>query len=126
MGAASLSQADAQKKSQRAAEQDRADIADARQQWRTQRDEWRPDNLVFVDETGASTKMTIEAGSGEELHTAVVDARGHAKAVEFDLVHPLRACGGFWTGWESWGGTNRARVASRRDRPDLTAETLNA
>ena len=36
----------------------------------------------------------IEAGSGEELHTAVVDARGHPEAVQFDLVHPLRPCGG--------------------------------
>ena len=30
----------------------------ARQQWRARQAEWRPDNLVFVDETGASTKMT--------------------------------------------------------------------
>ncbi len=47
----------ARKKSQRAAEQDRADVAEAREQWRAQQGEWRPNNLVFVDETGASTKM---------------------------------------------------------------------
>ena len=57
-GRGSVISADAQKKSQRAAEQDRPDIAEARQQWRARQAEWRPHNLVFVDETGASTKMT--------------------------------------------------------------------
>ena len=33
----------------------------------------------------------IEAGPGKELHAAIVDARGHAIAVEFDFVDPLRA-----------------------------------
>jgi hypothetical protein len=31
---------------------------------------------------------------------AIVNARGHAKAVELDLVHPLRPDGGFSTGLE--------------------------
>ena len=33
----------------------------------------------------------VEAGSGQELHAAIVDARGHAIAVELDFVDPLRA-----------------------------------
>ena len=32
----------------------------------------------------------VEPGPGQELHAAVVDARGHAIAVQLDLVHPLR------------------------------------
>ena len=32
----------------------------------------------------------VEAGSGEELHAPVVDARGHAIAVQLDFVNPLR------------------------------------
>ena len=32
-------------------------------------------------------------GPGQKLHAAIVDARGHAIAVELDLVHPLRPRG---------------------------------
>ena len=32
----------------------------------------------------------VEAGPGQQLHTAVVDARGHTIAVQLDLVQPLR------------------------------------
>jgi transposase len=84
VGAGPSSRADAQKKSQRAAEQDRADIAQARQQWRAQQAEWRPDNLVFVDETGASTKMTRLYGRcprGERLVAPV--PWGHWKTTTF-------------------------------------------
>jgi hypothetical protein len=49
----------------------------------------------------------------------MIDPRRHAEAVEFDLVHPLRAAGGFSTGWESCGGTNCGRGAFRRERPAL-------
>jgi hypothetical protein len=31
-----------------------------------------------------------EPGSGQQLRMAVVDARGHAKAVQFDFMQPLR------------------------------------
>ena len=33
--------------------------------------------------------LQIEPGSSQQLHTAVVDARGDAKAVELDLMEPL-------------------------------------
>jgi transposase len=84
MGARASSRADAQKKSQRAAEQDRADIAEAREQWRVQQAEWRAQNLVFVDETGASTKMTRLYGRclrGERLVAPV--PWGHWKTTTF-------------------------------------------
>ena len=72
------------KKSQRAAEQDRLDIAEARQQWRARQAEWRADNLVFVDETGASTKMTRLYGRcprGKRLVSPV--PWGHWKTTTF-------------------------------------------
>ena len=40
-----------------AAEQDRPDVAAARQAWRELAPALDPDKLVFIDETGASTKM---------------------------------------------------------------------
>jgi transposase len=55
----------------------------ARQQWPAQQDEW-PDNLVFVDETGASTKMTRLYGRcprGERLVAPV--PWGHWKTTTF-------------------------------------------
>jgi transposase len=45
------------KKSAHAAEQDRPDVAAARQAWRELAPQLDPDKLVFIDETGASTKM---------------------------------------------------------------------
>jgi len=35
----------------------------------------------------------VEAGPSQKLHSAVIDARGHAKAVEFDFMQPLRPRG---------------------------------
>jgi transposase len=40
-----------------AAEQDRPDVAAAREAWRSLAPQLDPDKLVFIDETGASTKM---------------------------------------------------------------------
>jgi transposase len=42
----------------RAAEQDRADIAQARDEWRAGQPDLNPENLVFIDETGAKTNLT--------------------------------------------------------------------
>jgi transposase len=41
----------------RAAEQDRADIAEAREEWRSSQPDLNPERLVFLDETGAKTNM---------------------------------------------------------------------
>jgi transposase len=48
---------DTQKKSLRAAEQERADIAEARNEWRALQPDLNPENLVFIDETGAKTNL---------------------------------------------------------------------
>jgi transposase len=42
----------------RAAEQDCADIAQARDEWRAGQPDLNPENLVFIDETGAKTNLT--------------------------------------------------------------------
>src|SRR5215210_3326105 len=47
-----------EKKTLRAAEQDRADVADAREAWRADLAGIDPRRLVFVDETGIDTRMT--------------------------------------------------------------------
>ena len=41
-----------------ASEQERPDVAEARAVWKTQQASLDPTKLVFIDETGASTKMT--------------------------------------------------------------------
>jgi hypothetical protein len=46
------------KKTAHAAEQDRPDIAARREAWLQGRPEFDVERLVFIDETGASTKMT--------------------------------------------------------------------
>jgi transposase len=45
------------KKTTRAAEQDRPDVAAARAWWRSHQPEWDPARLVFIDETALNTKM---------------------------------------------------------------------
>lgn len=45
------------KKTLRASEQDRPDVAEAREAWKASQADLDPDKLVFLDETGASTNM---------------------------------------------------------------------
>jgi hypothetical protein len=47
----------AQKKTAHAAEQQRPDVAAARAEWVRQQRDLDPEKLVFIDETGATTKM---------------------------------------------------------------------
>ena len=64
----------------RAAEQDRPDVAAARQDWQAGQGGLDPARLVFVDETGASTKMARRYGRaprGERCRAAV--PHGHWK-----------------------------------------------
>src|SRR5258705_12064918 len=56
-GGFSTATASASKKSIRAAEQDRPDVAAARTAWADNQPKLDPDRLVFIDETGTSTKM---------------------------------------------------------------------
>ena len=72
------------KKTAHAAEQDRPDVAEARATWRERQKEFDPARLVFIDETGASTKMARLRGRarrGERLVAAV--PHGHWKTTTF-------------------------------------------
>lgn len=80
------------KKTAHASEQERADVALARAQWRGAQPELDPARLVFVDETGASTKMARlygRAPRGERCVAAV--PHGHWKTTTF--VGGLRLSG---------------------------------
>jgi transposase len=76
--------ASASKKSVRAAEQDRPDVAAARAQWAQNQAELDPERLVFLDETGTSTNMARQRGRsprGERLIGKV--PHGHWKTTTF-------------------------------------------
>jgi transposase len=59
---ASLARTDTKKKSLRAAEQDRPDVAAARSEWRAAQPNLNPGRLIFLDETWAKTNMTRQYG----------------------------------------------------------------
>jgi transposase len=60
----SPARADAEKKSIRAAEQTRPDVAAARKLWRRLQRRLKPERLVFLDETWTKTNMTPLRGRG--------------------------------------------------------------
>ncbi len=75
-----------------AAEQDRPDVAERRTAWRFWQAHLHPYSLVFLDETGANTKMTRRYGRafrGQRLVAKV--PHGHWKTTTF--VGALRATG---------------------------------
>jgi transposase len=81
-----------EKKVTRAAEQDRPDVAAQRQEWRAAQPSLDPEQLVFVDETWASTALHRRYGRapvGERLVGAV--PHGHWKTTT--LVAALRVSG---------------------------------
>jgi transposase len=80
------------KKTVRAAEQDRPDVARKRQRWRVWQRYMDSTRFVFLDETGATTTMTRRYGWGPK-GKCVVDATpwGHWKVTTF--VAGLRASG---------------------------------
>lgn len=72
------------KKSVRAAEQDRPDVAAARTAWAENQPKLDPERLVFIDETGTSTNMARLRGRaprGERLVSKV--PHGHWKTTTF-------------------------------------------
>jgi transposase len=76
--------ASASKKSLRAAEQDRPDVAAARTAWVENQPKLDPERLVFIDETGTSTNMARLRGRaprGERLVSKV--PHGHWKTTTF-------------------------------------------
>src|SRR6266852_2628110 len=83
-GGSSTAMASASKKSVRAAEQDRPDVAAARMAWADDQPKLDPDRLVFIDETGTSTKMARLRGRaprGERLVGKI--PHGHWKTTTF-------------------------------------------
>src|ERR1700758_4107263 len=83
-GASSTGTASASKKSVRAAEQDRPDVAAARVTWAQDQATLDPDRLIFIDETGTSTTMARLRGRaprGERLVGKI--PHGHWKTTTF-------------------------------------------
>jgi transposase len=74
----------ASKKTVRAAEQDRPDVAKARKQWKRGQSKLDADRLVFIDETGTATNMARRYGRsarGERCCAKV--PHGHWKSTTF-------------------------------------------
>ena len=101
------------KKSLRAAEQERADVARARRRWMREQGMLDPSRLVFIDETSANTKMVRLNGRcrrGERLVGRV--PQGHWKTITY--VAALRRNGmtasrtvdGSMTGKKFWPMSN--------------------
>jgi len=72
------------KKILHAAEQERADVAAARQEWRQEQPSLDPARLVFIDETGASTAMTRLRGRARRGQRVIGRVpHGHWKITTF-------------------------------------------
>jgi transposase len=95
------------KKSTRAAEQDRPDVAEARRQWPQKLAGVAPDDLVFLDETGANTAMQRTHGYAPRGERVAAKAPlGGWQAVTFvgaltvnGLVAPWALEGAMSGGW---------------------------
>jgi transposase len=80
------------KKTAHASEQARPDVAAARAAWQAQQPEIAIERLVFIDETGASTKMARRCGRSARGQRCVAPVpHGHWKTTTF--VGALRATG---------------------------------
>jgi transposase len=83
---------DGQKKTPRAAEQDRPDVREKRQAWRAAQPALDPARLVFVDETWASTNLARRYGRSPRGQPLVCPVPyGHWKTTTF--IAALRAGG---------------------------------
>ena len=92
MRMASQAGLDVQKKTAHALEQDRSDVLRRREAWFEEQPDLDPARLVFVDETGLSTKMARLRGRaprGERCR-----GRRAARALEDDHVHRRPPVGG--------------------------------
>jgi transposase len=68
----------------RAAEQDRPDVAKAREEWRASQPDLNPKHLVLIDETGAKTNMVQLYGRAPRGRRLVVSApHGHWMTTTF-------------------------------------------
>jgi transposase len=74
----------ASKKTLLAAEQDRPDVAEARTQWRANQPRLDPGKLIFIDETGAITKMVRTRGRAPKGQRLIGrEPWGHWKTTTF-------------------------------------------
>ena len=80
------------KKSLRAAEQDRPDVAKARAEWREKQPSLRPSQLVFIDETWTKTNMVRLYGRAPG-NQRVVDAVPHGHWKTSTFIGALRCDG---------------------------------
>src|ERR1700693_2833961 len=83
-GGSSSDTISASKKSLRAAEQERVDVARARRRWMREQGMFDPARLVFIDETSTNTAMVRLRGRcsrGERLIGRV--PQGHLKTITF-------------------------------------------
>lgn len=72
------------KKTEHAAEQDRPDVARAREEWRREQPRLDPTRLVFIDETGTATDMARLRGRGPRGQRVVGKVPyGHWKTTTF-------------------------------------------
>jgi len=83
---------DAEKKSLRAAEQDRPDVAKARAEWRESQPTLDPGRLTFIDETWTKTNMIRLYGWAEVGHR-LVDAAPHGHWNTSTFIAGLRQDG---------------------------------
>jgi transposase len=77
-----------QKKSSRAAEQDRPDVAQQRADWRDSQHQVDPERLVFVDETGVKTDLSRRRGWAE-CGARLVEAIPGGRWETSTLVHAV-------------------------------------
>lgn len=74
----------ASKKTLQAAEQERPDVAAARTNWRADQPSLDPDRLIFIDETGANTKMVRTRGRAPKSQRLIGrEPWGHWKTTTF-------------------------------------------
>jgi transposase len=74
----------ASKKTLQAAEQERPDVAAARTNWRADQAGLDPDKLIFIDETGANTKMVRTRGRAPRSQRLIGrEPWGHWKTTTF-------------------------------------------
>ena len=72
-------------------------------------------------EVGKRVRLTDPLRLGEAWQAGFVNAAELAVDIGALQWNHLGPDGGFWTNWESCGGTNRGGETSRRDGPDATA-----
>jgi len=81
------------KKTAHAAEQDRPDVAERREAWFENQPDLDPERLIFIDETGASTKMARLRGRaprGQRLRAGIPHGHWTRRAARSCEYHDLR------------------------------------